>query len=137
MKEALMEQVAKILASVHDTAAGAALAIKAEVPELCRQIVAWELWRNVAYGIMWLCATLAFALAGLKAARWAAKSEEKDWQGLLPGILVITAVMAALFMVPIGTAALFGHVTAVIKCLTAPDLVVLDYVKSVIAAMKQ
>ena len=86
---------------------------------------------------MWLCVTLVFAVAGLKAARWAAKSEEKDWQGLLPGVLVIASVVAALFMVPIGTSALFGHVTAVIKCLTAPDLVVLDYVKSVIAAMKR
>lgn len=137
MKEALMEQITKILASVHDTAAGAALAIKAGVPELCRQIVAWELWRNVTYGIVWLCVTLAFALAGLKAARWAIKSTERDWNVLFPGILVIAAVMAALLMVPIGTAALFGHVTAVIKCLTAPDLVVLDCVKSVIAAMKQ
>ena len=43
MNQEFMNQIANMLASAQSAAAQAGLAIKAEVPELCRQIVAWEI----------------------------------------------------------------------------------------------
>lgn len=144
MNEAFMNQITAMLASAQSAATTAGLAVRAEVPELCRQIVAWELWSNVAYGLVWLCVLIPMAAASIKAAKWLVSEKPPVNYGTSEyyrreykeTFSVITLVASGITLMLAACSFLINILPAIIKCLTAPNLVILDYVKAAIAAVK-
>lgn len=118
MNQALGDQVAKIIASAGSACASASAFVQERAPELCRQIVAWELWSNAAYAGLAFIALFLLALVLYVAYK-------KNFADGYAAIALFSAV-GLMFAVSAVREGLYGCV----KPLCAPDLVVLDYVRA-------
>jgi len=132
MNQELGNQVARILAGATTLAGQTKEFLQAHLPELARQIVAWELWSNAFPALCWLVALCvsAFLVSRhmIRAGKFDAKGGYRThWDTNNTAIpIVITFGFVLMAAVP----AFCTYAYCCVKPLVAPDLVVLDYIRA-------
>jgi hypothetical protein len=88
--------------------------------EIARQTVAYELWS----GVLWVAAFSAVFFCCCVPLRWAIKrrNQSAGWDA----DIATTVFIASLFLCVVMFAFIVGNAIEVIKCLVAPELVILD-----------
>lgn len=114
MNVELQNELAKLVKTTNDTTIGIVQMIKEKVPDLCRQIVNYEIGCSC-------CAILISMMLipfGLYLTSKRCKIIGNEDKGFFSGLLVIICVSVLIF-----------GIGGLIKPVFAPDLVVVDYVK--------
>jgi hypothetical protein len=124
MKEQILNELFKLLQSANGAANGAGDLLRQKVPELCHQIVAWEIGFHLLFFIFFVL-TMAFGVWVMKKF-W--KDQKERWEcncDCSPSWMLGALVAGA--SVP------FAMINAVdlMYALISPDLVVLDYLRGI------
>lgn len=119
MNDQLNERLVSLMDYIGSVAKDADAFARAQLPDVAREIIAWELWRSV------------FLLAPAIAALWLAMLFFRKGKAVIksddPFAWFFIAVVLAVF----GTAGAITSGASAIKAVVAPRLVILDYVKEV------
>lgn len=130
MNEELQKQLVSILEAATATASSAKDFVLAELPDVAKQLLLWELWQAVVYltvlGVLPIVA-LVFLW------RWANKYRKKEdtstenkeaCAGVTFGVTIVIAVVSSI--------ALVTNILTIVKVLVAPKLFLLEYASKLI-----
>jgi len=93
---------------------------RAQLPDVAREIVAWELWSGVVYGMICV-AILAACVRAFRKAMWLVNNSRDCYE--IPMFIISVGLGVFAFV------GLVVNTQSIVKATVAPRLVVLDYVK--------
>jgi hypothetical protein len=123
MTAQLNERLVSLMDYVGSIAKDADAFARAQLPDVAREIVAWELWSGVVYGLICV-AILAACVWAFRKAMWLLNNSRECYDIPMFAISVVLGVFAFV--------GLMVNTNGIIKATVAPRLVVLDYVKGVV-----
>ena len=123
MKEQLTAELLKLLQSVNSAAGGAGDFLKQKVPELCQQIINWEYAFHIFFSVVFMVAIVIGSWCVHRRLKQEASMEEDGDVDIL--------WLVSWFGVATGVVFFIVNVVSVIYVITSPDLVVLDYFRSI------
>lgn len=130
MNEELQKQLASILEAATATAADAKDFMLAELPDVAKQLLLWELWQAA----VWMTAVGVIPLVALAFWwRWASKymknaSTSKDDKDACAGFTVGATIVVLLW----GSVAIVTNTLTIVKVLVAPKLFLLEYAATLV-----
>lgn len=121
MKEQLTNELIKLLQTANGAATGASDVIKQKVPELCHQIINWELTFHGIFAALFLI-VLSYGIYMMKQ-RWEIHKDKINYDSA--DFIWIVGLTTSLM----GGFILIVNVVCLLCAIISPDLVVLDYFK--------
>lgn len=123
MKDQIANELVKLLQSANSATEGAGNFLQQKIPELCQQIVNWELAFHLFFFLFFL-SMIGFGVYVMKM-RWKEQKKCDRYSTFDPtwiGGLLTTAISVILFVV---------NGVSIIYTLVFPDLVVLNYFRNI------
>lgn len=123
MNDQLNERLVSLMDYIGSVAKDADAFARAQLPDVAREIVAWELWSGVVYGL--IC--IAIIAACVWVFRFALKIMDDNHDGREIPMFIFSAIVG-----PVAFIFVLVNTHSIIKAVAAPRLVILDYVKGVL-----
>lgn len=125
MDQQAQEQLTRALSMMNDAAASGGNFVLEQAPMVARELVAYTLWSSAATALLSGAALVVLYRRGIPAWKKSAEKDRyyDDGTGALFFLAVGFVVSGILFL---------GNSRATIKAVTAPRLVILDYVKDMV-----